>query len=351
MKRKFIFIGVTGLVVLLILLRIFTGPGKKTNHAAPAATIAIPVEVVVVKDTSMIYRISTIGSLRANESVAIVSEISKKVTGVFLKEGSMVSKDQVLFKLDDSEIVARLNKLTIEEKLAATNESREKAQLAKGGISQEQYDNTANHLNTVRAEIQILKVDLSKTEIRAPFAGKIGLRNVSEGAWVTPNLVLASLQDVSRIKVDFSVPERYAADLKQGTLIYFTTDYSPGPYRAVIDAVEPNVEKNTRTIPARGICDNKDGSLVPGVSVKVDIDLKAMLRKLFIPTTALIPTVKGYDVYLMKSGKAELRQVVTGIRNLQSVEITSGLSLNDTVVVTNLLRIKPDSPLKLVKLN
>lgn len=351
MKRKLIFLGISGLLILLLLLRIFTGNDKQTRQAASAAKTAIPVEVIVVKDTSMVYRISTIGSLRSNESVAIVSEISKKVTGIFLKEGSMVNKDQVLFKLDDSEIVARISKLTIEEKLAATNESREKAQLAKGGISQEQYDNTANHLNTIRAEIQILKVDLSKTEIRAPFAGKIGLRNVSEGAWVTPSAILANLQDVSRIKVDFSVPERYAADLRQGVLIHFTTDYSSKPYQAVIDAVEPDVEKNTRTIPVRAICDNHDGSLVPGASVKVDIDLKAMFKKLFIPTAALIPTVKGYDVYLMKSGKAVLQQVITGMRNLQSVEITSGLSLHDTVVVTNLLRIKPDSQLKLVKLN
>jgi len=351
MKRKLIFFGILGLIILLILLRIFSGDTKKSSQAATAAKTAIPVEVIIVKDTSLVYRITTIGSLRANESVAIVSEISKKVIGVFLSEGSQVTKGQVLFKLDDSEIVARINKLSIEEKLAATNESREKAQLTKGGISQEQYDNTANHLNSIRAEIEILKVDLSKTEIRAPFTGKIGLRNVSEGAWVTPNIILANLQDVSRIKVDFSVPERYAADLRQGSIIHFTTDYSSKPCQAVIAAVEPDVEKQTRTIPVRAICDNRDGSLVPGASVKVDIDLKAMVKKLFIPTPALIPTVKGYDVYLMKSGRAELQQVSTGMRNLQSVEITAGLSLNDTVVVTNLLRIKPDSPLKLVKLN
>jgi membrane fusion protein, multidrug efflux system len=351
MKRKLIFFGILALIILLILLRIFAGSTKKTSQAVSPAKVAIPVEVIIVKDTSLVYRISTIGSLRANESVAIVSEISKKVTGVFLKEGTLAAKGQLLFKLDDSELLARLNKLTIEEKLAAINESREKAQLSKGGISQEQYDNTANRLNTIRAETEILKVDLSKTEIRAPFAGKIGLRNVSEGAWVTPNLVLASLQDVSKIKVDFSVPERYASDLRQGSLIHFTTDYSSKPTQAVIDAVEPDVQKETRTIPVRAICDNKDGSLVPGASVKVDIDLKAIIKKLFIPTAALIPTVKGYDVYLMRSGKAELQQVTTGMRNLQSVEITAGLSLNDTVVVTNLLRIKPDSPLKLVKLN
>ena len=350
MKRKLVLFGIIVVIIILLLIRIFTGNTDKTNQAAAAAKPVIPVEVFIARDTSMVYRLTTIGSLRANESVAIVSEISKKVTGVFLKEGSCISKDQLLFKLDDAEIVARINKLTIEEKLAATNESREKAQLSKGGISQEQYDATLNRLNTIRAEIEILKVDLSKTEIRAPFAGKIGLRAVSEGALVNPGMVLASLQDVSRIKIDFSIPERYAGDLRQGSLITFTTDYSARPYQAVIEAVEPDVEKKTRTIPVRAECGNPDGSLVPGASVKVDLDLKAMIKKLFIPTAALIPTVKGYDVYLMKSGIAVLQQVTTGIRNKQTVEVTDGLSLNDTVVVTNLLRIKPDSPLKLVKL-
>ena len=351
MKRKLILFGVIGLIIILLLIRIFSDKGKKKTEAVAASKQVVPVEVFVTRDTSMIYQLSTIGSLRANESVAIVSEISKKVITVFLREGSFVSKGQLLFKLDDADIVARINKLSIEDQLAATNEARQKAQLAKGGISQEQYDETLNHLNTIRAEIENLKVDLSKTEIRAPFAGKIGVRNVSEGALVNPNMVLASLQDVSKIKIDFSVPERYAGDLHQGSGIFFTTDYSTKVYKAVIEAVEPDVEKKTRTIFLRAICENRDGSLVPGASVRVELNLQALDKKLFIPTAALIPTVKGYDVYLMKSGKAVLQPVTTGIRTTLSVQIVDGLALDDTIVVTNLLRIKPDSPLKPVKLN
>jgi len=351
MKRKLIWIGITGVIILLLLIRIFSGISKKSVETAANLKPAIPVEVFIARDTSMIYQLSTIGSLRANESVAIVGEISKKIVAIYLKEGSFVSKGQLLFKLDDAEIVTRINKFSIEEKLAATNEAREKAQLSKGGISQEQYDATLNKLNLIRAEIEILKVDLSKTEIRAPFAGKIGLRDVSEGALVSPNMVLASLQDVSRIKIDLSLPERYANDIRPGSEISFSTDNSSKEYHAVIKAVEPDVEKKTRTISVRAECENKDCSLVPGTSAMVEINLRAMMKKLFIPSAALIPSVKGYDVFLMKSGKAMLQPVTTGIRNRLSVEITEGLSLADTVVVTNLLRIKPDSPLKLVKLD
>jgi membrane fusion protein, multidrug efflux system len=351
MRKKLILFGIIGVIIILLLIRIFYGnAGKKTESATPLKPV-VPVEVYIARDTSTVYQLSTIGSLRANESVDIVSEISKKVVTVLLKEGSFVSKGQLLFKLDDADIVARIDKLDIEEKLAELNESRQKAQLTKGGISQEQYDETLNHLNTVKAEIEILKVDLSKTEIVAPFAGKIGLRNVSEGALVSPSMILASLQDVSKIKVDFSVSERYANDLRPGSEILFLTDYSTKEYKAVIEAIEPNVEKKTRTIYLRAICDNKDGSLVPGVSVRVDLNLQALTKKLFIPTAALIPTVKGYDVYLMKSGKALLQPVKTGMRNRLSVQVVEGISINDTVVVTNLLRIKPDSPLKMVKLN
>jgi membrane fusion protein (multidrug efflux system) len=346
MKRKLIVFGIIGLIIILLLIRIFSDTGRKKTEATAALKSVIPVEVYIACDTSMIYQLSTIGSLRANESVDIVSEISKKVVSIFLKEGSNVIKGQLLFKLDDADIVARINKLSIEEKLAETNESRQKVQL-----SQEQYDATLNHLNTLRAEIEILKVDLSKTEIRAPFSGKIGLRNVSEGALVSPNMILARLQDVSRIKVDFSVPERYADDLRPGIGISFLTDYSTKEYTAVIEAIEPDVEKKTRTISLRAVCGNRDGSLVPGSSVRVALNLQALTKKLFIPTSALIPTVKGYDVYLMKSGKAFLQPVKTGIRNRLSVQIVEGLSLKDTVVVTNLLRIKPDSPLKMVKLD
>ena len=349
MKRKLLLFSMIGVIIILLVIRIFSGPGKNKAELKAVPTPAIPVEVYIVCDTSMIYQLATIGSLRASESVDIVSEISKKVVGVFLREGSNVSKGQLLFKLDDADIIARINKLSIEETLAETNERRQKAQLTIGGISQEQYDVTLNHLNMLKAEIEILKVDLSKTEIRAPFSGKIGLRYCSEGALVSPNMVLARLQDISRIKVDFSFPERYAGDLRPGAKISFLTDYSTKEYTGMIEAVEPLVEKKTRTISLCAISENRDGILVPGASVKVTLNLQALTKKMFIPTPALIPSIRGYEVYLMRSGKAMLQPVITGLRNRLSVEIVEGLSLTDTVVVTNLLRIKPGSPVKMVK--
>jgi membrane fusion protein (multidrug efflux system) len=351
MKLKLFWTGLLLIVIVLLLFRIFSGGTRKAANTSPVAKTVVPVEVFIARDTNLVYQLQTIGSLRSSESVDIVSEISKKVVKIYLREGSYVNKGDLLFKLDDAEISSRLTRLSIDEKLAALNEGREKAQLQKGGISQEHYDDTRSRLDIIRAEMDILKVEMDKTEIRAPFAGRIGLRNVSEGALVNPQMVLADLQDISSIKIDFSVPERYVADLKQGAGISFTTDYSNRVYRGVIEAVEPDISGSTRTIPVRAVCPNPDGSLVPGATARVLLDLRALVKKLFIPSAALIPSMKGYNVYLMKSGKARLTPVVTGIRTRTYVEVSEGILKGDTLVVTNLLRVKPDSPLKLVKLD
>ncbi len=351
MKRAVIFTTIFVVIVVLVLVKIFSDRAKaKQSAAAVNANPEVPVEAVVVHDTTVEFRFVTVGTIIANESVGIVSEINRKVVSIRMKEGSLVEKDQLLFKLDDADIVARINKLSVEEKLASENEVRERALLAKGGISQERFDEVSNRLNILRAEIAVLKVDLSKTEIRAPFAGRIGLRSVSEGALVNPGVVLATLQDISKVKIDFAIPERYTGDLRAGQVILFTTDYTPEPFTATVEALEPAVDLGTRTIRMRAICDNHDGKLVPGASVKVDLKLRSTEKSLFVPTSALIPSMKGYGIFLSRSAKALLVPVKTGLRNRESVQVMEGIVPGDTIVVTNLLRVRKDSPLKIVKI-
>jgi len=351
MKRTLIFSGILLFLIILILVKVFFDKGKMKPEVASDANPAIPVEALVISDTSVQFRCSTIGTIRANESVEIVSEINRKVVSITMKEGSYVTKNQLLFVLDDADIVARIHKLTIEANLAEANETREKALLSKGGISQEKYDEVFNRLSALKAEIEVLKVDLAKTEIRAPFSGKIGLRNVSEGTLVHPNTVLACLQDVSRVKIDFAVPERYANDLRLGARVEFTTDYSAEQFIARIEAIEPAIDLHTRTIGLRAISDNKSEKLVPGASVKVDLHINNLIKSIFIPTSALIPSIKGYSVFINKSGEAKSLTVKTGLRNRESVQITEGLSLGDTLIATNLLRMKQGARLKIIKLH
>jgi membrane fusion protein (multidrug efflux system) len=352
MKRAIIFTAIFLLLLLLVVFKIVSDRSRAKQSAATVnANPVVPVEAAVVADTVAEFRFVTVGTILANESVGIVSEISRKVVSIRMKEGSLVERDQILFKLDDADLVARINRLTVEEQLAADNERREKALLSKGGVSQERYDEAANRLNVLRAEIAVLKVDLSKTEIRAPFTGRIGLRTVSEGALVSPGMILANLQDVSRVKIDFAIPERYSGDLRAGQEIRFTTDCLTETFTATVDALEPAVDLSTRTIRMHALCENPGGKLVPGTSVKVDLKLRSAVRSLFVPTSALIPSMKGYTVYLSRSGVAVPVPVKTGLRSRESVQVLEGIVPGDTLVVTNLLRVRKDSPLKIVKLN
>ncbi len=352
MKRKFmVTAGFIGVLIILAAVKIFLLPGENEKKAVTAATPALPVEVFLVKDTTVDYTIETVGSLRANEQVEIVGELTRKITGIYLREGTQVASGQLLFKLDDADITARINKLEIEERLAAANEAREKILLQKGGISQERFDEISNIRQTLQAEIGILKVELDKTEIRAPFAGKAGLRNVSIGTLVTPGTVLAGMQDVSRIKIDFGIPERYASDLRPGSRISFQTDNIAGQAEATIEAMEPAVDERTRTLRVRAIAGNEKGLLVAGSSARIKLTIHELTGSIFVPTSALIPSIRGYTVFTVRGGKAEPVSVTTGTRQRDFVQITGGLAAGDTVVTTNLLRVREGSLLKIVKAN
>lgn len=351
MKRTLFILGCILVVVILVLIKIFLFPSKNETGTVSKTNPEIPVEGFIAKDTSVNYQIETIGSLKANEQVDIVSEINRKIIAIYMKEGTWVIAGQLLFKLDDADIISRINKLTIELKLAEANEAREKVLLPKGGISQERFDEVSNLRQTIQAEIEILKVDLSKTSILAPFSGKIGLRNVSEGALVNPGVVLANLQDISRMKLDFSIPERYACDLHAGSWITFHTDYLPDDQMALVEAIEPAVDVRTRTLLVRATTPNNHGNLVAGTSARVNVTLNELNKSIFVPTAALIPSIKGYSVFLKRSGRAQPVMVETGVRNRDYIRIVKGIQIGDTLVITNLLRVKKDSPLKVVKTN
>jgi len=352
MKRTIFILGCIILViVILTLLKTCVISGKKEKVNVSSTNPVIPVECFIAKDTLVNYQLETVGTINANEQVEIVSEINRKITSIFLKEGAYVAKGQLLFKLDDADIIARINKLIIEVKLAEANESREKVLLLKGGISQERYDEVSNLHQTLLAEIAVLKVDLEKTEIRAPFAGKIGLRNVSEGTLVNPGLVLANLVDISRVKIDFSIAERYAQDIHIGSTISFRTDYLNNNVTAMVEAIEPAVDVRTRTLLVRAVAANGDEKLVAGTSAKVTLTLGQSSKRLFVPTSALIPSIKGYIVFMKRNGIAQSMIVKTGARSRDYIQILEGLNVGDTLVLTNLLRVKNKSPLKVTKIN
>lgn len=305
----------------------------------------------IVKTANEENSIRTIGTIVSNEEVELRSELSKKITGIYFKEGSYVSKGQLLFKLDDSELNAQLNKLYIEEELAIKNLERESVLLEKSLTTQQEYDILVNTLDKIRADIEIIEIQISKTNIAAPFSGTIGFKKVSIGSYATPSVVLATIQDIGRVKLDFSVPEKYVSEFSKGQKITFTIDGVEEEFEGMVTAYEPKVENNTRSLTVRAICLNPSKKLLPGTFANVNFKLHDLEDAIFIPSQALIPKLKGQDVYVLKSGIAKLVEVETGKRTEESVQITSGLNSGDTILTTNILRLRPDAKVIIQELN
>ncbi len=215
-------------------------------------------------------------------------------------------------------------------------------------LSQEEYEQSLGEVQSVNADIQLLQAQIAQTEIRAPFAGRIGLKNISVGSVITSATPIVTIMDISPLKIDFSVPERYAQMLPRGTPIYFKvqgtgTDLLQGS----VYAVEPSINATTRTLNARALYPNADGRVLPGAFADVQVVLNDINNAMMIPTEALVPDIEGQKVFLFKSGKAVPKVVETGIRTPEKVQITKGIDAGDTVITTGLLQIKPNAPVKL----
>lgn len=308
------------------------------------------VDVFIIKSQVLDNDIKAIGNIRANEEAEIRSEVSRKIRGIYFREGAYVGKGQTLFKLDSDDLTAKLRRQEIEEKLAISKLDREKQLIERGLVSQEDYDISENTLEQIRAEIAITRIDITKTYVRAPFSGIIGLRNVSNGAYVTPQTVLTTMQDVSRVKVDFSIPEKYIYLFQKGQKIKFTVDGLEGDFTGEVYAYEPKVENNTRSLVLRAVCENPGKKLLPGTFANVTFRLSETGNALMVPSQSIVPKLKGQSVFVVKDGKAVSVDVEIGERTEKMVQIISGnITAGDTIITTNILRLRNNAPVKVAK--
>ena len=303
----------------------------------------------VVSPKTVSVTVPTVGTLAANESIKVVSEISRRLTRVHVEEGALVKKGALLFSLDSSDLGADLRRLEVKKKLLASQEARSKQLLSQNLLSQAEYDRVKSELDELRAEMGMRGVTLQKTRIRAPFAGKVGLRRVSAGAWVTPETVLTTLSDTSKLKVDFALPERYVADVRVGHEFFFKVTGRPERFKGQVIAIEPEIDRATRSVSVRGLTENAEGELASGAFANVEVPIGADKPILTVPAQALVPSVKGHGIWVLTDGKASLRPVEIGQRTADNVEIVSGLSAGDTVLVNNLLRLREGAPVTLEK--
>lgn len=327
------------LVVSLLLSACSKSKDAKTNTASgPPPTPKV--SSFVLAPTELQSNIDATGTLLANEEVELKPEVSGRIIKIYFQEGSTVSKGQLLVKINDSDLQAQLKKMQLTEQLAAQDEARQRQLLAIKGNTQEEYDISLNKLKSAQADKELLLSQLEKTSIRAPFSGTIGLKNISEGAYVTPATVIASIDQTNPIKIEFSLPEKYSGLIKNGTQIQFSVNNKEAVYKAVVYAVEPKIDMASRTLKIRARAENKNATLFPGTFASISVTLEKINKALVVPTEAIVPNINKQNIFVYKSGFARLMPVETGIRTDSEIQIVNGLQRGDTIITSGILQLR-----------
>ena len=349
MKKKYLYYF---LLLAGIALIIFWINGKNESKVqAPTAkrdNNVLEVRAIIAKGQDFANIITVSGSIEANEQVQIRSEVSGIVKTLSFQEGSNVRKGELLLQIDDSELQARLNQATTQEQLSKDNERRAALLLEKEAISQQEYDVAQADYKTAQAQIQLIQAQIAKTRIKAPFDGRIGLRAISVGEYLTPSTIVANLMSINPIKVLFSISEKYSREVKPGQSITFSLAGSVQTYHAAVYALEPAIDINTRTIQIRARAKNDQGEIVPGSFAKVELPVQKREDVILVPTEAIIPIQNGKQVFVYRNGKAHITKIETDDRTGSDVIVTAGLQTGDTVLTTGLMALTDDMPISVL---
>jgi membrane fusion protein (multidrug efflux system) len=320
---------------------------KSTTMTAPQQAGPIPVEGIIVKTSSLSEKIQVAGTILPFEITEIRPEISGRVISINFKEGALAQKDIILVKLFDNDLQAQLNKLLVQLKIAEKTEERQRELLKISGISQQDYDLSLLQVNNIKADIELTMVGIGKTEIRSPYEGRMGLRNISLGAYITPSNIISTISQVNRKKISFSIPEKYSNEVRAGMVVSFDIEGGTNKHKATVLATETRVEADTRNLKVLATINDADNKLTPGKFATVELILGKNESAIMVPTQTIIPGAKAGQVIVYKNGNPEFVTVKTGMRNAEDVEIKAGIKAGDTLVITGLLFIRKDSKLKL----
>ena len=352
MHNRISMLFIFSLLLVVVNISCSTKAESKLEKDNAVSTPALPVDAIIARKTTLTSSEKLPGSIIANRSVDIMSELSRKVTAVHFNDGSIVRQGQVLFKLDDADLRAKERQVAAELKLAAITEARLKQLLSSETIRQEEYDIALSKLEALRATHDLMQVEIAKTIIRAPFSGEIGISKAHVGTLVTPGLPLVNLQEQTRLKVLFSVAEKYLPVTKVGNSIRFTTTLDNHVYTATINSTEASVDQQSRNIIVHAVVENFNRLLKPGMSVTIDFNPEAKdAAGIMIPSEALIAGENGYGVFLIKNNQAALVPITVGNRTDDKALITSGISNGDTVMISNLLRASNGIAVSIATLN
>lgn len=310
------------------------------NAKAPSLKKKLLVDAMVLKPKSIVDKFSTNSTLLPSEEVDLTFEASGKIVGIYFAEGSFVTKGTLLAKLKDAPLQAQLQKALAEQRFSESKEYRQKALLAQDAISKETYDQAVTLVETGKADIALLQARIHETELRAPFDGVLGLREVSEGAYVSPPARISRLSKVSPLKIEFSIPERYTDLVKKGTPISFRLSGDTTVYKATVYASDSKIDSETRTMLLRAMYPNTNQKIPPGRYASVILRLSDAEKGMLVPAEAVIPEMGRQTVYLARNGKAVQAEFVPGLRTEGFVQVIGGLQFGDTVLTTGILQLR-----------
>lgn len=305
---------------------------------------ALPITVYLADRGVVKDGIRVTGSLLANEVVNIASELAGKVEQINFTEGEFVSRGKILVKLNDEDLQAQLARAEYQMKLTQEKLQRQKILLEKEAVSREDYDQVQTEFNVLKQDIAQIKIKIDRTEIKAPFNGIIGFRDISLGAYLQPGSKIATLVDIARLKLEFSISEKYATNSLIGKEAEFTVEGVSRPFKASIYAVDPSLDVKTRTILLRALFNNADHLLKPGMSAKVLFSSSKNTESILIPNEAIVQNAKGRTVWVKREGKAVSVPVEIGTRSEDRIEIRQGLNPGDSIIITGLMQLRENLP-------
>lgn len=346
-KLKKVIIPIVIIIVIILLILPKVDFSKAENQNTKTSSSPTGIEALVVKPQKLQKNIEVTGEIRANESVAVKSEVSGKITGVHFEEGHQVKKGELLITINNDELLAIKKKLEQQIRFWETKKARQQSLYKQEAVSEEAYQETLTELENRKADLQEVKARLAKTYIRAPFAGTIGLRNVSPGEYISPETTIARVVDTHPVKVAFSIPGKYAGIVETGDSISFSPEKQGEQYTGVMYAIESSIDAETRTLAIKAYADNEQNRLFPGQYAKVNVVLQQSKNALMVPAESIIPELRGHKVYIAKNNKAQPVPVKVGTRNPRLVEITHGLQAGDTIVTTGILEMSPGKTVKI----
>ncbi|HUH73494.1 MAG TPA: efflux RND transporter periplasmic adaptor subunit [Chitinophagales bacterium] len=333
------------LIGVLVVVKIFVFPSPNAKMKAPAGPPP-PTNATgyISKYQALDNQVYATGSLIANEIIDISSEVAGKIVYLNIPEGQIINKGQLIARVNDADLQAQLKKLQVQLSISKSKEDRAKKLLDINGLSVEEYEDALNSHNILKAEIEYTKALLAKTEIKAPFTGKLGFKMVSDGSFVNTSTVISTLQQINPIKIEFSIPEKYTQEVKVGNTISFQVDGLNETFTAKVYALQPNIDINSRSVVMRAKANNTSSILKPGAFARINLSLGVDEQAIMVPTQAIIPVLKGQEILIAKNGIVKVQPVTLGFRGDKKVQVVEGLNVGDTILTTALMSLRDGSP-------